>query len=96
MHKDTKICYLRFDISTFGFKAPPYLSPSYFVIFFTVVINFSNFFYLVFNVILLHSYLQEGLRAQWHKDKAGGRCLTGAEIFLLEYWAESKILRYIK
>ena len=24
MHKDTKFCYLRFDISTFGFKAPPY------------------------------------------------------------------------
>ena len=27
MHKDTKFCYLRFDISTFGFKAPPYPSP---------------------------------------------------------------------
>ena len=24
MHKDTKFCYLSFDISTFGFKAPPY------------------------------------------------------------------------
>ena len=24
MHKDTKFFYLRFDISTFGFKAPPY------------------------------------------------------------------------
>ena len=24
MHKDTKFCYSSFDISTFGFKAPPY------------------------------------------------------------------------
>ena len=24
MHKDTKFCYSGFDISTFGFKAPPY------------------------------------------------------------------------
>ena len=24
MHKDTKFCYSCFDISTFGFKAPPY------------------------------------------------------------------------
>ena len=23
MHKDTKFCYSSFDISTFGFKAPP-------------------------------------------------------------------------
>ena len=28
MHKDTKFCYLRFDISTFGFKAPPYWAGS--------------------------------------------------------------------
>ena len=26
MHKDTKFCYSSFDISTFGFKAPPYCS----------------------------------------------------------------------
>ena len=26
MHKDTKFCKLSFDISTFGFKAPPYCS----------------------------------------------------------------------
>ena len=24
MYKDTKFCYSSFDISTFGFKAPPY------------------------------------------------------------------------
>ena len=29
MHKDTKFCYSSFDISTFGFKAPPYWSARY-------------------------------------------------------------------
>ena len=28
MHKDTKFCYSSFEISTFGFKAPPYCSGS--------------------------------------------------------------------